>query len=251
MTAAGITSAKDPRLEAWVERSRGDGDLVVVDGPKLVREALDAGITAEVLLLGELDDPAHAELSRLAGPIPVLPIEGRLERKLTDTTSPRGAVLLARKPREAPLPPPAAGEFLLVLDGVQDPGNAGALVRAAYAYGAVAILFGEGSARPFSPKVVRASAGTILRIPVTGATPVEVEAAGFRPVLLDGATERSIEDPLPEGALALVVGSEGRGLSGAWSGERRRIDTARNVESLAALSAASIALAELHRQRRG
>ena len=245
-----VTSAKDPRLEQWVERSRGDGDLVVVDGPKLVREALAAKLPAELLLLGELSDEDAGAIARAAAGIATLRIEGRLERKLTDTASPRGAVLLAKKPDAAPLPPATSGAFLAVLDGIQDPGNAGGIVRAAYAFGAAAVVFAAGTARPFSPKVVRASAGTILRIPACTATAEDLDAAGWRTLLLDGDSAVAIDAPLPDGGVAVVVGSEGQGLSGAFRGEARSIPTVRPIESLAALSAASIAFHSVARPRK-
>lgn len=245
-----IRSAKDRDLATWIERSRGDGDLVVLDGPKPVTEALERGLGAEVLLLGDdlaADAAASLRNRAAAAGIPVRVLESRLEGKLTDTRSPRGAVLLV--PRPAPvdvrsLRGPDA--LLLVLDGVQDPGNAGALARVAEAAGCAGVAFAPGSARPFSPRVVRASAGALLRLPVVGqldSLPPLPERDGWSQLSLDAAADRPVTAPLPPRPLAVIAGSEGRGLSGRFpAAEPRSIPMSGRGESLAVLSAVSVAL---------
>lgn len=245
-----IRSAKDRDLASWIERSRGDGDLAVLDGAKPVSEALDRGLRAEALLLGDdLEDGAAASLRgrAAAAGIPVRRLESRLEGKLTDTRSPRGAILLV--PRPAPvdvrtLRGPEA--LLLVLDGVQDPGNAGALARVAEAAGCDGIAFAPGSARPFSPRVVRASAGALLRLPVVGqleSLPAPPDPEGWNQLALDATAPRPVTAPLPSRPLAVVAGSEGRGLTGRFpAAEPRSIPMRGRGESLAVLSAVSVAL---------
>lgn len=184
-------------------------------------------------------------------------LEERLFATLATTEVTQGVIALVRPPAwimeqlfgpETPL--------VVVLDGVQDPGNAGAMIRAAEAFGATGMLFLKGSVNPFNPKAVRASAGSLFRLPVlTGKGAAEV-CAEFHGRGLD------IYAALPSAALdvtktpldrpcALVIGSEGRGVSDEI---RRRATGLRipvsGVESLNAAMAAGILLYEARRQRR-
>jgi TrmH family RNA methyltransferase len=143
----------------------------------------------------------------------------------------------------------------VVLDGVQDPGNAGTVLRAAEAFGASGVAFLKGSASPYNPKCLRASAGSIFRVPVMPALDPDV--------FLAASEQRKIRlfALMPKDAIevakadfrrkcAIVVGSEGRGVSGQLS-ERStpiRVPTV-GVESLNAALAAGIALFVARTQR--
>jgi TrmH family RNA methyltransferase len=146
--------------------------------------------------------------------------------------------------------------LVVVLDGVQDPGNAGAIVRTAEAFGATGAIFLKGSVNPWNPKAVRASAGSIFRLPLMAG----LEA----PLLLAALTQRrtDIYAALPRAEVpidgvdlrrrcALVIGSEGRGVGPGFSAVAGgvRIPTAA-VESLNAAVAAGVLLYEASRQRR-
>jgi TrmH family RNA methyltransferase len=142
-----------------------------------------------------------------------------------------------------------------VLDGLQDPGNAGTILRAAEAFGATGVAFLKGTVSPYNPKCLRASAGSIFRIPV---------AAGLdQQLFLAAAEQRKIAlfALMPKGATdvgevglgskcAIVVGSEGRGVSERLREKSTaiRIPTV-GVESLNAALAAGIALFVARRQR--
>jgi TrmH family RNA methyltransferase len=145
----------------------------------------------------------------------------------------------------------------VVLDGVQDPGNAGAIVRAAEAFGAAGVLFLRDTAGPFNPKTVRASAGSLFRLPfVYGlereavrrelrARELRVLAAGAQ----NGQPPHGVDWTLPS---ALVIGSEAHGVSAPLGRDATavRIPT-RGVESLNASAAAAVLLYEASRQRAG
>jgi len=246
-----IKSRRDRRLEDWISRSRGDGDLVVLDGVKLVREALQTEIEFEALLLGDsLPAEVAAGLASSAKRRPLLRIESRLEKSLTGTSSPRGAILVVHKPATSDLRrrQVQANEraVLVVLVGVQDPGNAGSIIRVAEAAGSIGVALSSGSARAFSPRAVRASAGSVLRLPIWEKFD-SLETVGapdsFRAIALDADADRSITDPLPSGFSVLVAGSEGNGLSGRFAPvEARRIPMAGGGSSLSVLSAVSVAL---------
>jgi len=103
---------------------------------------------------------------------------------------------------------------VVVLDGVQDPSNVGAIIRSAHCLGFQAVLLGEGSAQPFSPKVIRSSMGSVFHVPVIEASVADyiaqLKAAGFAVV----GTALSGSADVPKSLkLALLIGSEGRGLS--------------------------------------
>jgi TrmH family RNA methyltransferase len=143
----------------------------------------------------------------------------------------------------------------VILDGVQDPGNAGTIVRAAEAFGATGVVFLKGAASPYNPKCLRASAGSIFRVPL-------VQALEER-LLLAAVEQRKLEmfALMPKGAVevgecnftekcAIIVGSEGRGISDRLRAKARdvRIPTV-GVESLNAALAAGIALYAARKQR--
>jgi TrmH family RNA methyltransferase len=145
--------------------------------------------------------------------------------------------------------------MLVVLDGVQDPGNAGAIVRAAEAFGADGALFVKGSVTPHNPKTLRASAGSLFRLPhVSGIDPALARAALEQKRIDIWAAhprgQRLLGDTDLTRGFALIVGSEGRGVSDKLRGcaTDLRIATV-NVESLNAAMAAGIILHEASRQR--
>jgi TrmH family RNA methyltransferase len=140
--------------------------------------------------------------------------------------------------------------LLVVLDGVQDPGNAGAVVRSAEAFAATGVLFGRGSVRVSNPKFLRATAGSIFRIPyLEEGEPAHL--AGLPVYSLAAEAELSIREVDFRSGAALVTGSEGAGVSPAFReiSTPVRIPTVA-VESLNAAVACSIALYEAWQQRR-
>ena len=182
-------------------------------------------------------------------------VSDRQFRQLGSTETAQGIIALVRPPqwklddlfRGVPL--------VVVLDGLQDPGNAGAIVRAAEAFGASGVLFLTGTVSPFNSKVVRASAGSLFRVPFVAGLEAAAAAAalGRRKICIHatgprgGVTAAQADLRSPS---ALIIGSEARGVSDAWrgSGARLRIPT-RGVESLNAALSAAVLLYEASRQR--
>jgi TrmH family RNA methyltransferase len=245
-----------------LSRSRADraaAGSFVIDGPILVRDALAAGIELEGVWV---EDGLHVDLARdaeaLGVSVHVVPPNGVARYRLSDLVTPQGIVGLARQPATT-LDAVVERDLLVVLAGVSDPGNAGTLLRSAEATGAGAVLFCAGSVDPFSPKCVRASAGSIFHVPVvsTGG-PAEVleriGAAGARRL----ATSAHRGDPYDEvdltGATALVLGSEAHGLPAGLDhllDGSVQIPMAGRTESLNVAIAGSVLLFEAARQRRG
>lgn len=237
---------------------RSKGDEALLEGPHLIQEALTAGLRLRSVLAtrGFLESSAGR---RLAPRLPLRPleVEDRLLAEVTDSDSPRGIVAVARVPplsvSELPL---VEGGTYLYLEGLQDPGNLGAVARAAEASGAAAACLSPGSVHPNHPRALRASAGGLLRFPVAVADPgaMSRRLAPLEPtwaaLVPDGG--RDLFAAALSGCVVLALGAEGPGLAPET---RRRADLELTipleppVESLNAAVAAAVALFELRRQR--
>jgi 23S rRNA (guanosine2251-2'-O)-methyltransferase len=161
-------------------------------------------------------------------------------------------ILAAARPRDH-------DPFVLVLEHLQDPTNFGTLLRSAEAAGVDGVVFPERGAAPLTPAAVKASAGAsehllLARLPTIGEAVHELKQAGLRLVAADQEAPASAWDGDLSGPLAIVVGSEGSGLSGAT---KRRCDLlvsfpmAGKVASLNAATAGALLLFEVVRQRSG
>lgn len=249
------TAAGRARLRAVAER-REDGFLL--EGRKLVRDALARPdlVVLEVWLaddlphevLDELDASARARGVRV-GRAPARELE-----RTSDVVTPQGVLALAADPgRRSDALVGAPGQLVL-LDGVQDPGNVGAVLRSAAAFGFAGALVGAGSADPVGPKALRASAGASLALPfaraVTEALLLDLAEAGRVVWLLDGEGDPLwAADKVPPG-LVLAVGSEGRGASAAVvraAARRVAVPISPRVESLNAAVAFGIVAAHVAR----
>ncbi|MBV8577315.1 MAG: RNA methyltransferase [Acetobacteraceae bacterium] len=189
-----------------------------------------------------------------ASGVPTYLIEGQSAAKLSDLETPSGIVAVAAQ-RLRGLGELTIGDgILLVLADVNDPGNAGTLVRSADAFGALGVVFGRAGVDPYHPKVVRAAMGAIFRVPLATAGPDELEAAAGADVRIVGLVPGAL--PLDAEAwasrTALVVGHERHGL-GPWAaicdaslGIRMRAGS----DSLNAATAGSIALYEALKNQR-
>jgi TrmH family RNA methyltransferase len=147
--------------------------------------------------------------------------------------------------------------LVMVLDGLQDPGNAGSVVRAAEAFGATGVMFIKGSASPFHPKTLRASAGSLFRVPFLAGLDAPLARAALKQRRLDvyaampfTGGERLAQDVDFARRCAVIVGSEGRGVSRELQGIALDVAIPTvGVESLNAAVAASVLLYEARRQR--
>ena len=221
-------------------------------------EAVAAGIGIETVLATPawLETPEGRDLSRRLPPW--LEVAPELLDELTDSDSPRGVLAVARLPRSgADRLPVHTGGVYLYLDGLQDPGNLGALARVAEASGATALALSPGTVHPYHPRALRASAGSLLRLPVAiGAEAGEVDRrlapAHPRWMALDPRDGAGLWQADLDGTLILAVGAEGPGLSPAVRERadlRLTIPIQAPVESLNATVAAALVLFEVRRRR--
>lgn len=250
-----IDSAKNPRvLDA--RRALERGERVPLEGERTLREALDAGLAVEEVFAAAGTDPLLlAEALRRGAS--VHEVTARVLERLSDLASARGLVGLALAPSRTPdAVEPGPDGIVLLLDGVQDPANVGALLRSAEAFGAAGALLLSGCASPFSARALRASAGSALRLPVAAGVGASeaVTWARRRGALLAGADAHGGELPDPaklRRPIVLAVGAEGRGLSDEVSSAldvRLTLPLAGRVESLNAAVAGALLLYLLARR---
>jgi len=256
-----ITSTRHPLVQAFRragERPDGiAGDRMLLDGPRLIGEALDAGVVVETALVvpaspqaQPLADRLHAAGARVHAAAP------RVVQAASRVVTSQGVVALARRPRAATDAVLDAPDLvLLVADRIQDPGNLGTIIRTSVAAGASAVAITEGTADPYGPKALRATMGAAFRIPIVtidGAALRSAFAARRTRVLVADAyasteyTQAEVGPPV-----AIVVGNESSGPDPDWDGvgERVRIPLRGPVESLNVAVAAALLLYEVARRR--
>jgi RNA methyltransferase, TrmH family len=251
-----ITSAANP-LVREVRRASARGQLTndglcVAEGFHLLEEALRSGRDVPTILTSE---SAQAKIAHIETRIIAMP--DALFQSIASTETTQGVIALVR-PAEWTVEQIFRGTSLIVvLDGLQDPGNAGAIVRAAEAFGATGVIFLKGTASPYHAKTLRASAGSLFRVPFVAA----LDAAQARAALLKHRVAIYAGMPYTgtqklAGATdfvrtcAIIAGSEGRGIGKELLGiaEEVAIPTI-GVESLNSAVATAVLLYEARRQR--
>jgi TrmH family RNA methyltransferase len=255
-----LTSARNPLLieirKAAVRGTLTDSGYCIAETFHLLEEAVRSDCEIGAVIASEaVRETVRRRVDGLRG-VDVLSVPDALFREISATESSQGVMTLVR-PRVWELAHVfRAQSLVVVLDGVQDPGNAGAILRAAEAFGATGALFLKGTVSAFNPKAIRSSAGSIFRLPLVSQIDVELALAALRQHRLDVyAADANGEAIAAEADLrrrcAFIIGSEGRGISvplrGAATGLRIPIT---QVESLNAAMAAGILLYEASRQRR-
>ncbi|MGA3096484.1 MAG: RNA methyltransferase [Bryobacteraceae bacterium] len=261
--AESITSAANPLLKE-VRRAIVRGGLTeqgwcVAESFHLLEEALRSECEVKLVLTAESARPAaEARLRGLTG-IRMVALPDTLFQRLSGTETTQGVMALVKPPvwkleqlfRGCPL--------VVVLDGLQDPGNAGAIVRAAEAFGATGVLFIKGSASPHNPKTLRASAGSLFRVPCLHGVDAALARAALEQNKVElyagvparpGESVRSIAEVDFTGRCALIVGNEAHGVSEELRSAALGVFISTvGVESLNAAVAAGIMLYEARRQR--
>lgn len=242
-----LTKAEITRLRSFQDKkAREAAGLYVVENVKVVAELLAAGHAfAELYVLNGSELPPGAGA-------PVWVSAEELAR-ISHFPTPSPVLAVGRMRRAELAPGELAGGLTLALDGIQDPGNVGTLLRLADWFGCARVLLSPDSADLFSQKVINASMGSFARVRVV-AGPLapalaEARAAGV-PVLGADLAGESVHGLAAAADAVLVIGSEGRGPSAAVrAGVSRWITIPRHggAESLNAAVAAGIVLAALRR----
>lgn len=222
---AAIESPTNPLIRQ-IARSLEEKTHLLLEGEKTILDAVAAGATLDHVLHDESVRPGR--LASLTSTRPRLVSRAVLER-LADSRTPQHLLAIARR-RDVPSAEILARQGPVVfVFGIQDPGNLGAIVRVAEAAGAAGVVAAPGSADFFHPRAVRGSAGSVLRVPVSGRVSFEPFAASARESgrTICGAVSEGGEDPfekpVPEKSV-IVIGAEGGGLpAGAYRYLDRRI----------------------------
>jgi RNA methyltransferase, TrmH family len=235
-----------------------NGGDVLLETPNLIEDALRSGVEISTVLLRADATPAARSLTRqIPASAARFEVDSKIFPDLTTTQNSPGILALAKQPEWAESDLfRSSPSLLLVVAGVQDPGNLGTLLRAAEAFGATGVLATKGTVSPFNAKAVRAAAGTLFRLPIVANLTTQQVISMLRhekvTLLASAAGGGSLVAELDLTApLALALGSEGAGLPRELSeaGTTVRIPMAPQVESLSVASAAAILLYEVARQR--
>jgi TrmH family RNA methyltransferase len=249
---------KDLR-KAFAHADLTDDGHCAIEGMRILEEAIRSGLKFRAVFFNS-SALAKAErlLPQLAAHVETLLLPDKLFATAVPSDSPQGVAALVRCPVfrvEDVLAKSSAGP-VLAISGVQDPGNLGTILRSAEAFGAAGVLLGEGTVSPFNSKVVRASAGSVFRLPIARVKLAEIlpqmRSQGLRLVATSSHKGTALHDAQLSGPLAVFVGSEGAGLPRdllAQMDGTLAIPHSANVESLNAGVAASIVLYEVARQR--
>jgi RNA methyltransferase, TrmH family len=232
------------------------GDCAI-EGVRILEEAIRSGLRFHAVFFSEsAEGQAKRLLPQIGAHVETAVLPDKLFAGVVPSETPQGVAALVRY-RQSSLED-VFGRVsvgpLMVVAGLQDPGNLGTILRSAEAFGAAGVILGEGTVSPFNSKVVRGSAGSIFRLPVLRAKLANVlpqlREKGMRLV----ATSSHKGVPLPEanlaGPVAVLIGGEGAGVPRDWiskADELVAIPHAAQVESLNAGVAASIVLYEIAR----
>ncbi len=215
--------------------------MFVVEGGGLLAQAIAAGWQVEAQFVAPGADSVRCDA-------PLFEFGPNVIERVATTEHPQPVLAIVH---QRPQVLPSAATFVMVADRIADPGNAGTIIRSAEAAGADAVVFTAGSVDPFNPKVVRASAGSLFRVPVVACELAAVQAAGLR--LL--ATSSHHGTPYTEAPfrdrVAVVMGNEAHGVPDdapvdGWI----TIPHAGTTESLNVAMAATVLAFEVARQRR-
>jgi TrmH family RNA methyltransferase len=220
---------------------------VLVEGVRAVAEAMASGAAPVFAVVAPrlAASRAGSELRRRLASFECVEVDDRTLAELADTRTPQGvlAVFAEPAPSEAAL---TAESRVVVIDAVQDPGNLGTLIRSAAAFGFDRVVCLDGTVDPWSPKVVRGSAGTVFQVPLVTSSAAdfldELQSARL-PLWVASAEGRPMGSQAPGSGVALAIGNEGTGIRASLRGaasEVVRVPMRGDVESLNAAVAGSI-----------
>ncbi|HEY5897469.1 MAG TPA: RNA methyltransferase [Burkholderiales bacterium] len=241
-----LRSRDNPQVKRWARlardaRLRRSERKVLIEGPHLIAAAMANGIKPLAILAAETALPHHQGLLKQCALEPIM-LSDSAFKAIADTETPQGIAA------EIPLPELEREGAWVFLEGVQDAGNVGAIIRSAAAFGAGRVVLDRQCADPWSPKVLRAGMGGhfALGIRQVDDLPSAARASGHR-LLCTAMNGRTLAEVDVSGQIGWVFGSEGAGLSRgmlALAAARVAIPMAAGTESLNVAAAAAICLYE-------
>ena len=259
-------SSRQNSLVKELRRAFHDGEptadgSIAIESVRTIEEAIRSGLRFRAVFFGE-SAQARAErlLPQFSTNVEILLLPDDVFQSVVATETPQG-----RRGSGAPegrtssrICSAAPAPLIVAAAGVQDPGNLGTIIRSAEAFGAAGLLVGAGTVSPYNPKVVRASAGSLFRLPVVAVEFPAVLSAlrdrGLRLLATSSHKGTAVHEADLTGGVVVLIGNEGAGLPKEIMRQvdgQVSIPHAPGVESLNAGMAASIVLYEASRQRRG
>jgi TrmH family RNA methyltransferase len=258
-----ITSPANPLLKdvrrAIVRGSLTQQGWCVAETFHLLEEALRSDCEVKIVLAAEsVRSLAESHVRRLTG-IKVVVLPDALFQSISGTETAQGVMALVKPPAWTLEQLFRGSALVVVLDGLQDPGNAGTIVRAAEAFGATGVMFLKGTVSPYNPKSLRASAGSLFRVPFLHAIDAALARAALRQHRVElyagvpahnGAPARVLSTVDFTGRSGIIIGSEAHGVAAGLRSAALDVSIPTvGVESLNAAVAAGILLYEARRQR--
>jgi RNA methyltransferase, TrmH family len=250
--------------QAFAHSERTEDGYCAIEGLRIVEEAIRSGLRFKAAFFKEsAQNLAERLLPQIGANVDTSLLPDKLFDAAVPSESPQGVAALVRLKEfslDDLLERLQIGPLLAVV-GLQDPGNLGTILRSAEAFGSAGLILGDGTVSPFNSKVIRASAGSVFRLPVvvakaTGgmeAVAAKLRANGVRLIATSSHKGIRLDQAKLTGASAILIGSEGSGLPKslmAQMDETIAIPHNQQVESLNAGVAGSIVLYEAARQRR-
>ncbi|GGK32783.1 rRNA methyltransferase [Deinococcus malanensis] len=256
-----ITSLQNPHVKRLVRlrnrREREEHGVILIEGARELARAVQGGVTPHTLY--SCPDLYSPEASNLAATLPGdrLELSRAAFEKVSGRENPDG--LLGVAPIPAPrLPEPDSNAVLVVLHGLEKPGNVGAILRSADAAGAQGVLVLGRGADPYGPNVIRSSQGSVFTMPVAvldeDSALAWLSAQGFITVACTPDAPRTYWDATLTGRIALLLGTEHAGLPESWRHTDHSVSIPMHegsgADSLNVATAAALVLFECARQRR-
>lgn len=257
-----ITSASNPLIKLirtlHTKKGRHKEQAIILEGSRLVTDAVKSGAKIQYFIISESFLSNNNNLPDGFPVAKVVLLPDDLFKKTCETDNPQGIMAIAKIPAQNEEGLISQTERIIILENIQDPGNAGTIVRTADAFGFDAVFFSKDSVDPFNSKVIRSTMGSLFHLPVIVCQDIysTVERIKKRGIMIIAAHPRDAEycyEADLSGKLAIVIGNEGNGLTERMmelSDKRVMIPMSGGAESLNASSAASILIYESMRQLR-
>ncbi len=248
-----IGSKDNPKLKRWAALCR-DGRLrrserrAIIEGPHLVSAFLASGRKPICVMLREGSEE-QPEIKALSGKAESFVVSEKLFNRMLEAETPQGVAAEI----EIPSPKASSSGDCVFLEGIQDAGNVGAIIRSAAAFGIGTVVLDQACADPWSPKVLRAGMGGHFALSISTVPSLASELERFAGKLVATVARGGI--PLREadlsGRLGWIFGSEGRGLAPDTLREadlKVRIQVSKDIESLNVAAAAAVCFYEMRRK---
>ncbi len=256
-----IMSVQNARVKEWAQllerRGRDKQAKYIIEGYHLIEEALRSGAPVETIMYSLEKGVPAGFADQVTPSVEWVGVSQAVLEKCSDTQTPQGVLAVVARPQLG-MDELLAREhdLVVVLDGVQDPGNLGTIIRSADAVGAKAVVLGRGTVDLYNPKTIRSTMGSMYHLPIVEADLLELlpraRERGVRLVTTSLQAQRSCYDTDLRQPTWLILGNEAKGVSpevAAQSDVQVIIPMQGKAESLNVAMAATILLFEASRQR--